>query len=269
MTAPTPRPLLDPGLLNGPGTLTRWSNLGYWNEPRSYPEAAAELARRVGRAVKLGPEDVVLDIACGFGDSCELWVKEFGVKRVVGVEPDPALVLEATARMKRLGLADRIVFRSDRAEWLIPSRVCPGVTVVMCIDASYFFNTRQSWLKALAADVPSGTRLGLADLCFGFHGRRNDSVLRAIDAAGIPRANCWTPHEIEPVLADNGWRSDKLVRCGPEVLSGFARHALRKLPRLAMNPGRGGWRALKVAAGIARFRGLAGLDYAIVGATRR
>lgn len=269
MTASPPRPVVDPALLNGGDSRTRWTNLGFWKDATTYPEAAAELARRVGKAAKLGPGDVVLDLACGHGDSLLMWVREFDVAKVVGIEPDPALVVEVTARIKALGLGDRIVLRAEKAEWLVPSQVCPGVTAVVCVDAAYHFDKRTDWLKALAKDLPANTRLGFCDLFGSNRARRSKRIRAMLLGAGIPLENLWSPQDAEPVLADCGWHCDRLVRCGPQVLGGFARHARRRLLRLLARPGQGGWRALGTAVAIAIGARKERLDYGIIAARRR
>jgi len=263
---PAPRPAVDPALLNGARADTRWANLGFWRGTRSYPDAAAMLAHRVGRAAGLGPGDVVLDLACGLADSCALWIREFGVARVVGVEPDPLVVAEATARVKAWGLADRIVLRRERAEWVQPALAIPGITAIVCVDGAYHFHARASWLRALARDVPIGTRLGLADLLVTTRGRRSARLLATAARAGIPAENLWTASDVEPALGDCGWRLDRLVRCGREVLGGFAAHARRHWPRWILRPAAGGWRALGTAAAILAAGVDRRLDYAIIAA---
>lgn len=269
MNAVVPRPVVDPALLNGAGALTRWANLGFWKDATTYPEAAAELARRVGKAAKLGPGDVVLDLACGHGDSLLMWVREFNVAKVVGIEPDPALVVEVTARIKALGLGDRIVLRSEKAEWLVPRQVCPDVTAVVCVDAAYHFETRETWLRSLAKDLPSGTRLGFSDLFGSNRARRSKRIRAMLLGAGIPLANLWSPQDAEPVLADAGWHCDRLLRCGPQVFGGFARFARRRLLRLLTRPGQGGWRALATAVALTLAARDERLEYGIVTARRR
>ena len=269
VTASVPRPVVEPALLNGAGARTRWTNLGFWKDATSYPEAAAELARRVGKAAKLGPGDVVLDLACGHGDSLIMWVREFGVAKVVGIEPDPALVVEVTARIQALGLGDRIVLRAEKAEWLVPHLVCPGVTAVVCVDAAYHFHTRTDWLTTLAKDLPKGTRLGLSDLFGSSRARRSKRIRAMLLGAGIPFDNLWSPQDAEPVMADAGWDCDRLVRCGPQVFGGFVRWARRSALRLLMRPSQGGWRALGTAVAIAVGARRERLEYGIVAARRR
>ncbi len=260
--------MIDWALLNGRGASTRWTNLGFWKDARTYHAAAAELARRVGRAAQLREGDTVLDLGCGGADSCILWVREFGVARVVGVEPDPATAVEATERIRDEGLADRIVLRSDRAEWLSPSAICPGATAVVSVDAAYLFDTRANWLRALAMELPDGTRLGISDLFTSPDARRSVRVQRFAERAGIPLANLWTVREAEPVMADNGWRLTRLVRCAPEVLGGFARHAMARAIPFALHRAAGGWRALAMASAIGALSRGEGLDYGVISAVR-
>jgi microcystin synthetase protein McyJ len=268
MTRIVTRPVVDPALLNGPGSVTRWANLGFWREATTYPDAAAGLARRVGRAIALGPGDTVLDLACGYGDSLGMWVREFGVTRAVGVEADPAVVVDATARVKGWGLSDRITLRCERAEYVAVPQVCPQVSAVVCIDAAYHFVTRATWLKALAKDLKKGTRLALADLLVSPRGERSHRIRTMAAGAGIPKENLWTAFDVEPVLSDAGFRVERMVRCGPEVLAGFARHALTQARAWGLDPRRGGWRALATAGAIAVARRRERLDYAIISAVR-
>ena len=269
MPPSTLRPVVDPTLLNTVGGTAQWTNLGYWREARTYEEAASELARRVGRAAALGPGDVVLDIACGHGDSLALWVNEFGVKRAIGVEPDPALVLAAQERANIWGLRDRITLRRGEAETLEIARDFPGVTAVVCVDAAYHFDTRAKWLKRLGAGVAPGTRLGLADLLVPYRHRASRGVASIAKRALIPVDNLWSAQDVEPTLAEGGWVLDRLVRCGDEVLGGFSRFALRSALHWVLRPRTGGWRALATGVGIAGAGRGGRLDYAIISARTR
>lgn len=269
MPSPAPRPVVDPALLNSAGTGARWTNLGFWRDARSYEDAATELARRVGRAAGLGPNDVVLDVACGYGDSLALWVREFGVKRAIGIEPDPAVVLAAQERVTGWKLRDRITLRRGEAETLDVARDFPGVTAVVCVDAAYHFDTRAAWLKRVAGGVAPGTRLGMADLLIPYRERGSRSVTAVARRAGIPFANLWSAQDVEPVLADAGWSLERLVRCGGDVLGGFSLFAFRSAVRWAMHPHTGGWRALATGVGIAGAGRGGRMDYAILSGTRR
>ena len=269
MTVRTPRPVVDATLLNSPGSGAQWTNLGFWRGARTYEEAATDLARRAGQAARLGPGDVVLDIACGPGDSLARWVKEFGVKRAIGIEPDPALVLAAQERVNAWGLRHRITLRRGDAETLEVARDFPGVTAVVCIDAAYHFDTRAKWLKRLGTGLAPGTRLGLADLLIPYRTRASRGVAEIARRAEIPSDNLWSAQDVEPVLAEAGWVLDRMVRCGSDVLGGFSRFAFRSALRWAARPRSGGWRALATGVGIAGAGRGGRLDYTIISATKR
>ena len=259
-----PLPVVEPALLNSAGSDTQWTNLGFWRDGPSYPEAARALARRVGEAAKLRTGDVVLDCACGHGDSLALWIREFGAARVIGVEPAPAVAAIARKRVAAWGLADRVTILTATAESLVPERDCPGATAIVCVDAAYHFHTRAAWLTRVAQGMPGKTRFGLADLLVSHRARRGTRLPALALRAGIPDENLWTADEVEPVLAECGIALDRLVRCSGEVLGGFARHALLRTPLWLARPGVGGWRALSAAMAIAFAGG--GLDYAIISA---
>ncbi len=266
-----PRPVIVPALVNrrtaDAGSLGEWTNLGFWRGVRRYGEAAQELARRVGEAAKLRAGDVVLDCACGYGDSARLWIEHFGAAHVYAVEPDPAITARITERVHTWGLSDRITVRTMRAEAVVVAEHAPGVTAVVCVDAAYHFQSRRSWLGALAAQLPAGTRLALADLAIARlrYSRLVGSVARR---TGIPEMNLWALNDIEPQLAECGFGLDRLTRCGREVLGGFAGYVLRAPWRFLSQPSQGGWRAIGTALGILLARRGKRLEYVTVAAHR-
>ncbi len=260
------RQLVTPALLNGAAAETQWTNLGFWARERAYPAAARELALRVGRAAGLRAGDVVIDYACGHGDSLALWVREFGVARVIGVEADPDAAAAATARVETWGLADRISIRVSRAESFLPAIDAPEATAVVCVDGAYHFADRAGWLRRLATSLTPGTRIGFSDITLTRAAQRLAFLRGMADRAGVPSANLWLTEDIEPTCAAARIAVDRIVRCGSEVLGGFARQALRAAPRWAVRPDIGGLRALGTAVAIGRLRVKEGLGYVIVAA---
>jgi SAM-dependent methyltransferase len=71
--------------------------------PMSVVRAMLELA-------DVGPQDVVYDLGSGDGRIPITAAKEFGA-RGVGIEIDPALVMQAQARAREAGVADKVEFR--------------------------------------------------------------------------------------------------------------------------------------------------------------
>ncbi len=78
-------------------------------EPRvPYVPSPPGVVRKMLEIAGAGPEDVVYDLGCGDGRILITAVKEFGVKRAVGVEIREDLVKEARRRVASEGLEDRI-----------------------------------------------------------------------------------------------------------------------------------------------------------------
>lgn len=232
-----------------------WSNLGWWSGSTDYTVAAQALAMRVGEAARLGAGDVVADYACGYGDSLRLWVEAFGVARVVGLEPDPAVVDLATQRVADWGLSDRIAVRVGRAETLTPSALAAGVTAVVCVDAAYHFASRGAWVRAVANELPPDGRIAWSDLAV------EDSSSWMLQAAallvGVPRENLAPASAVLALTEAAGLTPIVAQHCGAEVLDGFVRHAPRR-----------GLRVLVTRRLIAAARHSGALDYLVAAAQR-
>ena len=89
----------------------------------------------VARILTLGPDDVLLDLACGrAGYGLEL-IARTGA-RLVGVDFAPAAIEQARANAERLGLADRADLRvGDMGTTGLAEE---SVTAVLCLDAANF-----------------------------------------------------------------------------------------------------------------------------------
>lgn len=204
-----------------------WTNLGSWSEMARYPDAARELARRVGRAAGLRAGDVVVDFGCGFGDSLRLWIETFGVARVVGVEPDPDVTAIVHERIASWGLADRISIVTARAESADLAALAPDVTAIVCVDAAYHFTTRATWLARAAGALPRGGRLGVADLVVTPKGLRDPRTRLVARLVNVPEGNLATPEQLESLVAESGLQVTWSESTGDAVLDGFvagARH---------------------------------------------
>ena len=255
MPSQQPRPVVDPALLNATPA-TRWTNLGWWGEAdlsTPYADAARALASQVGRAAGLRAGDIVVDIACGHGDSLRLWVEAFGAARVIGVEPDAVLGAAIRARVAAWGLGDRITIHTATAESFDLARIAPDATAIVCVDAAYHFQTRAAWLRDLAATVAPGTRLGFTDLAL--RGVRASARLRWFaERAGIPAANLWSVAEIPEALQTAGFAGVDVTDIGAAVIEGFRAFVSRARLRWLRRPRSGGWALLVTAWMLGQMR---------------
>lgn len=233
-----------------------WTNLGDWRETTDYAHAAAALARHIGTAAALGPERVVVDYACGYGDSLRLWVEEFGVRRVIGVEPDPRVCSVVQARITRWGLGDRIRIVQARAEDTPPGRLDAAVNAVVCVDAAYHFRSRARWWQMLVRDLPAGARIACSDVLIA-EGRRVSLTLLGIAAAmRIPGENLVDATWLCATLSALGLKGILHESLGHAVLDGFVARAPRR-----------GLALWATRAGIRTLRQRALVDYALIAGT--
>lgn len=275
--------MVDPALLN-PTAATRWTNLGWWDAATTatashaipYPDAARALAQRVGEAARLRPGDVVVDMACGYGDSLALWVSAFGAARVVGVEPNPVVAGAVRARIGSWGLADRITVVPATAETFDLAAHAPDATAVVCVDAAYHFRTRAAWLRAIARAAAPGTRLGFSDLAVTDEATRTLTAAEGVTPRGlrwsaaradIPTENLWGHDVIADAMAEAGYAAITMTEAGGPILDGFQAFARRSRGVWLRRPWTGGWHALATAWLLGRVR--PGLTMVCIGARVR
>lgn len=251
-----PRPPVDPALLNAGAGDAMWTNLGDWHDATDYVQAAAALARRVGAAAALGAERVVVDYACGYGDSLRLWVEHFGVRRAIGVEPDPAVCAVVQARIARWGLSDRLRIVQGRAEDTAPRHVDAEANAVVCVDAAYHFRSRLRWWQMVVRDLPAGAGIACSDVLLADGQRVSLTLLGLATAMRIPGENLVDATWLGATLSALGVQGITQESLGHAVLDGFvARAPMRGL-------------ALRVTrAGIRTLRQRALVDYALIAGT--
>jgi SAM-dependent methyltransferase len=118
-------------------------------------------AQRLLALVAPGPDEVVVDLACGTGGP-GLWVAQQTRASLIGVDPSPAGLAAARQRARRTGLGDRSRFEQGSFE----QTGLPGSSadVVMSIEAFQYAPDKRAGLAEFARILRPGGRLGL--ICF-------------------------------------------------------------------------------------------------------
>ncbi|MFE3442889.1 SAM-dependent methyltransferase [Nocardia sp. NPDC059180] len=138
-------------------------NLGYWKDsPQNIDQASAALARLVATEARLGAEDVVVDVGCGFGDQDFLWADEFGPKRITGINISAKQVEIATARSAGLGLSDIIEYSHGSASDL--PQPDASATKVTALESALHFPSRSQFFDEAFRVLTPGGRLVTADV---------------------------------------------------------------------------------------------------------
>lgn len=216
-----------------------WSNLGYWQEGhRDYPRAAKALALQLAEQMDLQAADAVLDVACGYGASLNLW-HEWGLREIVGLEQQAACVAawQDDARFQCLHgrMQDSVALVQGRR-----------FDALIAIDAAYQWEL-STWLTQAHALLHDNGRLG-------FH-----FLLLADDFVQRPRAQqAWTRRLLRLVGVQTllnqaqlqaalqtptaHWQDVCITDLNREVLAGFGHYA-QSLPRTPL-----GFDAFKIHA---------------------
>jgi hypothetical protein len=95
----------------------------------------------VGRTAGLTSADEVVDVGFGFAQQDIYWTRRFAPRRIIGVNIAPEQVRLARARVRKLGLEERIDLREGSATATgLPDACCDVVTAVEC---AFHFETRE------------------------------------------------------------------------------------------------------------------------------
>jgi ubiquinone/menaquinone biosynthesis C-methylase UbiE len=138
-------------------------NFGYWkNNPATLDEASRDLARLVARSADFDASDIVVDCGTGYGDQDILWVNEFGVKRITGVNVATEQIAIATRRVAAAGLVDRIDYINASATDL-PLRD-ESCTKVVALESAFHFPSRVDFFSEALRVLKPGGRLVTADI---------------------------------------------------------------------------------------------------------
>ncbi len=220
-------------------------NLGYWAEAQTIDEACEAMVELVGQTAGLTSDDEVVDVGFGFADQDIYWVQRFAPQRIIGVNITPEQVRVARARVRELGLEERIDLREGSATATgLPDACCD---VVIALECAFHFDTRERFFAEAARLLRPGGRLVLADsIPTGPDVNPWRHPLRALlnDAAraalAVPRANVYPRDVYAAKLAAAGFEAVRVDSIRDQVLPGWSR-ALVDDPGLRRRLGPVGW----------------------------
>ena len=247
-----------------------WLNLGYWEHARTYADAAAALARRVADRARLAASDRVLDAGFGFGEQDLLWVREYGVAHITGLNPMPLQVEVARKRAADAQLAERIDFRIGSATE-IP---LPGDSVdkVIALESAFHFDPRERFFTEAFRVLAPGGRITTAD-CVPWVGEQPSGLANRLGWRrwGIPAANIYDRERYRDKLLQAGFVAPEVESIRHHVFPGMHRYAEQRTRGVARGQERVELSADDVAQclGVEDWRARGGLtDYVLFTAVK-
>lgn len=221
-----------------------WGNLGYWREADDYSSACRELAVLLGERLALSSESVVFDAGFGCGDQLLLWLQQFQVGQLFGVNFSSSQTAYALSQLQRRGLAPQAEISEgcveSAAAWSAVEASEQPVNRVIALDCAYHFPSRQNFFTKANQLLPDAGRIGLTDFVLGdgFRGRAGLLGGLMFRLSKIPRGNMVTESQYRDELAAAGFKAIEIEDISAEVmpkfgqwLRGFKRDNLRIMPR--------------------------------------
>ncbi len=151
------------GTQNLYGEESLFINFGYWkNNPTTMDEASRDLARLVARSADFNASDIVVDCGTGYGDQDILWVNEFGVKHITGVNIAAEQIAISSRRAEEVGLTDRIDYvKASATDLPLEDESC---TKVVALESAFHFPSRVDFFSEALRVLKPGGRLVTADI---------------------------------------------------------------------------------------------------------
>jgi ubiquinone/menaquinone biosynthesis C-methylase UbiE len=202
-----------------------WGNLGYWQEGSDYSTACAHLARSLAEAVDLDQNSEVFDAGFGCGDQLLLWMREYHVEFLCGINYSVSQTELAQQRLQQAGFKESVnnLYQGNITElnhYLdrhLESHT-KNINRILALDCAYHFPSRKQFIedsyRILNASKNNGysKKIGFTDIVLAntasgkaLPWRKRILLNTMLRLSQIPQKNIITLQEYEQQLHQSGF----------------------------------------------------------------
>lgn len=144
-----------------------WGNLGYWKNSVDYSDACRALATLLGEQAGLDRDSIVFDAGFGCGDQLLLWLEQFRVVQISGVNLSRSQTAFAKSLLAGNGQpkASRAILQGDINNPSIWTTALDGTrpSHILALDCAYHFPSRVKFLGLAHQHLTAKGQLALTD----------------------------------------------------------------------------------------------------------
>jgi cyclopropane fatty-acyl-phospholipid synthase-like methyltransferase len=264
-----------------------WGNLGYWQQGSDYSTACAHLARILAEAVDLNQNSRVFDAGFGCGDQLLLWMREYQVEFLAGINYSVSQTELAQQRLKQAGFKESAnnLYQGNITELNRDLKFhTKNINRILALDCAYHFPSRKQFVEdsyqILQASKNDGyhkkiafTDIVLANTAAGktLPWRKRILLNTMLRLSQIPQENIITLQEYEQQLHQSGFEQVSSQDISEHVFLPFGHWLVSQEDRIKKSTGkRSIWLKYKItSAFLAWAYNNQILRYVIVSATVR
>jgi cyclopropane fatty-acyl-phospholipid synthase-like methyltransferase len=242
-----------------------WGNLGYWQQGSDYSTACAHLARSLAQAVDLDQNSWVLDAGFGCGDQLLLWMREYQVEFLCGINYSVSQTELAQQRLQQAGFkaTANSIHQGNITE--LDRHLKPhtqNINRILALDCAYHFPSRKQFIadsyRILKASENDGSRkkIGFTDIVLAntssgeaLPWRKRILLNTMLRLSHIPQENIMTLQEYEQQLQQSGFEQVSSQDISEQVFLPFGHWLVSQENRIKKSTGkRSIWLKYKVTS---------------------